>query len=368
MALVPLVLCGDVMTGRGIDQVLPHAGDPRLHEPYAQSAVEYVQLAEGAHGPIPRPVDFAYVWGDALAELASPGVRARIVNLETSITRCDDHWRGKDVHYRMHPDNVTCLKSALIDCCVVANNHTLDYGHAGLIETLDTLKKVGVKCAGAGRSLAEAEAPAIVDVAGGGRVIVFGFGAKTSGIPGAWAATQGRPGVDMLADLSERTVDRIAARIRTVKRAGDVVVASIHWGGNWGFAVPREHVRFAHALVQAGVDIIHGHSSHHVRPIEVFEGKLILYGCGDFLDDYEGIGGHEEFRDDLALLYAPTVDPANGRLADLRMPPMQIRNFRLNRASGEDAAWLRDTLNRMSARFGFQVALHGEDRLDLQPA
>jgi poly-gamma-glutamate synthesis protein (capsule biosynthesis protein) len=250
----------------------------------------------------------------------------------------------------------------------VANNHILDYGHSGLVETLATLRQVGVRSAGAGRNLAEAEAPAVIPVPGGGRVIVLGLGVETSGIATGWAAKEDRPGVDLLNDLSERTVDRIAARIRAVKRGGDVLVASIHWGSNWGFAVPEEHVRFAHALVQAGVDIVHGHSSHHVRPIEVFEGKLILYGCGDFLDDYEGIAGHEEFRDDLTVLYAPTVDPATGRLADLRMLPMQISNFRLNRASRDAAGWLRDTLTRVSASFGFRVELHGDARLELRPA
>jgi poly-gamma-glutamate synthesis protein (capsule biosynthesis protein) len=356
------------MTGRGIDQALPYPGDPSLHEPYARSALEYVQLAERAHGPIPRPVDFAYVWGDALEEFASPRAAARIVNLETSITRCNQYWRGKGIHYRMHPDNVPCLTAAHIDCCVVANNHILDYGYSGLVETLETLRQVGVRSAGAGRNLAEAEAPAIIDVPGGGRVVVFGLGEETSGIPARWAARENQPGVDLLDDLSERTVEHIAGRIRAVKRAGDVLVASIHWGGNWGFAVPKEHVRFAHALVQAGVDIVHGHSSHHVRPIEVFEGKLILYGCGDFLDDYEWIAGHEEFRNDLTVLYAPTVDAATGRLTDLRMQPMQISNFRLNRASHDAARWLRGTLNRVSASFGFRVDLHGDTRLELRPA
>jgi poly-gamma-glutamate synthesis protein (capsule biosynthesis protein) len=330
--------------------------------------MDYVGLAERANGPIPRPVDFSYVWGDALQEFTSPLAGARIVNLETSVTRSGEHWRGKGVHYRMHPANVACLSAAHIDCCVLANNHVLDYGYPGLVETLESLQGVGVRTAGAGRNLAEARAPAVIDVAGEGRVIVLGFGTETSGIPPSWVAGADRPGVDLLEDLSQRAVDRIGAGVRSVKRAGDVVVASIHWGGNWGFAVPEEHVRFAHGLVQAGVDIVHGHSSHHVRPIELFDGKLILYGCGDFLDDYEGIAGYEEFRDDLTLLYIPTVDPGTGRLADLRMVPMQIRNFRVNAASREAAGWLRDTINRVSRRFGFSVGLHADDRLEIRPA
>ena len=354
------------MTGRGIDQVLPHPGDPRLHEAYARSARTYVELAEKAHGRIPHPVAFAWVWGEALAELARRRPDARIVNLETSITRHDEHWKGKGIHYRMHPDNIGCLTAAHIDCCVLANNHVLDYGYAGLLETLEILRSSGVRIAGAGRNLAEAEAPVAIEVPSKGRVIVLGFGTETSGILPGWTAAADRPGVNLLPDLSDATVDRIGRGVASVKRPCDVVVASIHWGGNWGFAVPDAHVRFAHGLIRAGVDIVHGHSSHHVRPIEVYEGKLILYGCGDLLDDYEGIGGHEEFRADLALMFFPTVDLGTGRLGELLLAPMQLRNFRLHRASRPDTAWLRETINGQSRKFGVRVELV-DDGLELRP-
>jgi hypothetical protein len=67
--LLTLFLCGDVMTGRGVDQVLPHAGNPILYEQYMKSAAGYVELAEDANGSIPKPVEYSYIWGDALAEL-----------------------------------------------------------------------------------------------------------------------------------------------------------------------------------------------------------------------------------------------------------------------------------------------------------
>jgi poly-gamma-glutamate synthesis protein (capsule biosynthesis protein) len=357
--MTPLVLFlgGDVMTGRGVDQVLPHPSDPVIHELATKDARAYVRLAERAHGAIPAPVDHAYVWGDLLAALEGTRPDARIVNLETSVTRRSEHWKGKGINYRMHPANAPCLTAARIDCCALANNHVLDYGHAGLRETIETLRRAGVKTPGAGRDRAEARAPAVLDVPGRGRVIVFAFGTATSGIPPAWAATAARPGVNLLEDLSPEAAAGIGEAVRRIRRAGDVVVASIHWGGNWGFEVPDRHVRFAHALVEGGVDVVHGHSSHHVRPIELFEGRLVLYGCGDLLDDYEGIAGHEEFRSDLALAYLAAVDAATGRLAALRMPAFQIRNFRLRGASPADARWLRDTINRASAPFGFRVAL-----------
>jgi Bacterial capsule synthesis protein PGA_cap len=140
---IRLFLCGDVMTGRGIDQVLPHPTDPTLHEPYIGDARYYVERAESVNGVIPRPVEFDYIWGDALAELDRAGVDLRIINLETSITSSEDYWRDKEIHYRMHPRNIDCITAARIDCCCLANNHVLDWGYDGLAETLRTLDAQG---------------------------------------------------------------------------------------------------------------------------------------------------------------------------------------------------------------------------------
>jgi poly-gamma-glutamate synthesis protein (capsule biosynthesis protein) len=363
---IGLFLCGDVMTGRGIDQALPHPGSPVLYEPYVRDACAYVRLAESANGPIPRPVDFEYIWGDALAELQRAGPDARIINLETSITASEHCWPDKGIHYRMHPANVGCLTAARIDCCCLANNHVLDWGYQGLAETLQTLDGAGLARAGAGSDAKEAASPATIDVPGKGRVLVVSLGSTTSGIPSAWGAARGRPGVNLLEDLSEDTARRVARRLRQVKRPGDVTVASIHWGGNWGYEVPDEQVHFAHRLVEGGVDIVHGHSSHHVKAIEVYRERLTLYGCGDFLNDYEGIGGYERFRGDLALMYLARVDPQGGRLLGARLVPLQARRFRLNRASAEDARWLADLLNKLGAAFGTRVQLGGDNSLTLR--
>jgi poly-gamma-glutamate capsule biosynthesis protein CapA/YwtB (metallophosphatase superfamily) len=365
--VVTLFLCGDVMTGRGVDQILPHPSAPEIFEPCVRDARRYVALAERASGPIPRGVAPGYIWGDALEELEQAAPDARIINLETSVTVCGDYWMDMDkrITYRMHPRNIACLTAAQIDVCVLANNHVLDYGYAGLEETLDTLTAAGLKAVGAGRNVAEARRPGIIDLPDACRVLVFAFGTRSSGIPPAWGATPNRPGVDFLEDLSPATADEILQRVGRVKRPGDIVVASIHWGSNWGYEVPRAHVQFAHRLIDGGVDIIHGHSSHHPRPIEVYHNKLVLYGCGDFIDDYEGITGFEAFRDDLVLLYLPTVDPHTGELLRLRMTPFRIGRMRLNRTSPEEAAWLRDTVHRACCAFGAAVDLAPDGALML---
>ncbi|WP_340123377.1 CapA family protein [Methylobacter svalbardensis] len=363
---ITLFLCGDMMTGRGIDQVLPYPGNPRIHEPYMTSAKGYVKLAEEVNGPISKPVDFAYIWGDALEELRRANPNVRIINLETAVTASPEFWPGKDINYRMQPRNIPCIAAAKIDCCVLANNHVLDWGYDGLTETLDTLSAANLKAAGAGRNLSEAEAPAIIEVAGKGRVLVFGFGDESSGIPWAWGARIDKSGVSLLPDLSGDTVRRIAKRISGFKQQGDWVVASIHWGGNWGYSVSSAQREFAHRLIdQAQVDVVHGHSSHHPKGIEVYKGKPILFGCGDFLNDYEGITGYEEFRGDLTLMYFVTLDLATGNLVSLTMTPMQIRRFRLSYAHPDDIRWLQQVLDRESRSLGTRIELVNEGRLAL---
>ena len=128
--------------------------------------------------------------------------------------------------------------------------------------------------------------------------------------------------------------------MRAYQQPGDLIIASIHWGSNWGYEIPRDQIMFAHRLIEEGVAIVHGHSSHHVKAIEVFKGRLILYGCGDFLTDYEGISGYEMFRGDLALMYLIEIDSHNGELISARLAPMRMRQFRLGRASAADAEWL----------------------------
>ena len=366
-SLITLFLAGDVMTGRGIDQILPHPNDPTIHEAYLKNAGRYVELGEEANGPIATPVDFPYIWGDTLSELERAAPDVRIINLETSITGSDDFWEGKDIHYRMNPKNIICLTAAKIDFCSLANNHTLDWGYSGLAETLETLRKAKMKFAGAGRNLEEAGAPAVMEVHGKGRVIIFSFGAGSSGIPLEWGALENKPGVNLLPDLSFQTIESVKKRIRAVKRERDIVVASIHWGRNWGYEVSPGQISFAHGLIEeAGVDLIHGHSSHHVKGIEVYRGRLILYGCGDFLNDYEGISGYEAYRGDLTLMYFARLDSSTGKISQLWMAPMQIKNFRLNRPSQADTGWLGEVLNREGKKFGTRVILDEVGRLRLQ--
>jgi poly-gamma-glutamate synthesis protein (capsule biosynthesis protein) len=363
---IALFLSGDVMLGRGIDQVLPWPCEPTLYEPCMGSAKGYVALAEEANGVLPTSVDIRYPWGDALDELKARPLDARIINLETSVTRHSQPL-PKGINYRMSPENFACVKAAGIDCCVLANNHVLDWGEAGLIETLDTIAASAIATAGAGRDLIAATAPAMLTISPHQRLVIYACACADSGVPSAWGAGDKTPGINLLPDLSVDTARRIGAQIEAVRQQGDIVMASIHWGSNWGYTIAPSHRRFAQALVdEAGIDLVHGHSSHHPKAIEVHHGRLILYGCGDFITDYEGISGHESFRDDLVVMYLPALRGRDGGLQGLIMIPFQIRNFRLNRAARRDAEWLCSVLRRECSRFAGDVALDDAGALRLE--
>lgn len=341
-ACVTLMLAGDTMTGRGIDQILLHPGAPGLKESYIHDARDYVRLAEAVNGPIAVPVAADYIWGDTLTEIARAAPDLRLVNLETAVTTSTHAWPGKGIHYRMHPANVDCLTAARIDCCVLANNHVLDWGYQGLIETLKVLRQTGLQTAGAGSDGDEAWAPTILPLAEHGRLLVFAYASSSSGVPAGWSAAPKHPGIALLPDLSDATARLLADDVSRRRSHGDLVLISIHWGGNWGFDLPSAHRDFAHQLIDLGAaDIVHGHSSHHPLPIEVYHGKPIFYGCGDLINDYEGIGAHGSLRGDVGCPYFATLALGSGQLQRLTIVALQRKRFRLTAADASARGWLK---------------------------
>ncbi len=392
-----LFLSGDVMTGRGIDQIFKATAPPRLYEPYVRDAREYLQIAERKSGSIPRNVGPEYIWGDALGDIRSADLR--VINLETSITDRGEPWPGKGIHYRMHPANTRILTAAAFDCAVLANNHVLDWGYAGLADTVVALRGAGIAVAGAGSDHAAASYPAVLTIPGTGgaerrsqngadtnvaeqrsrkssrtdveaersrRLLVFGIGYQSSGIPAEWNAGPSMAGVNFATGSTADAVYEISSLVGRESRSGDIVLVSVHWGGNWGYEIPDRQIELAHALIdEGGVDIVHGHSSHHPKAIEVYRGRLILYGCGDFINDYEGISGHESYRTEIALGYFPEIN-GDGTLRSLQVQPYIINRFRLNACEREDAEWIARRLTRISKQFGTQVVVAEDERLNVR--
>lgn len=354
------------MLGRGIDMILPHHNHPILYEDNGLNAVDYVHLAEHQNGPIPEESKqgLDYVWGDAIQILTEKKPDVRIINLETSITTSSTPWPMKGIHYRMHPGNVNVIAAAQIDCCILANNHVADWGFEGLNSTLKTLTDAGIKYSGAGHDPEHAHLPAIFDIPNKGRVLVFAAGHHSSGVPDEWQATNQHGGVNII-DIfhPQKSIPDLKNLVSKYKQDNDITVLSLHWGGNWGFDIESSFKKFAHkAIDEAGIDVIYGHSSHHVKGIEEYNGKLIIYGCGDFLNDYEGITGHDEYRGDLALMYFADVDTTSGKLVDLHMVPTQTKHLRVNHAPEEGTKWLYKTMKRECKKLGLQIV---QDRNEL---
>ncbi len=110
---------------------------------------------------------------------------------------------------------------------------------------------------------------------------------------------------------------------------------------------------------------MHGHSSHHPRSIEIVDGRLIFYGCGDFLNDYEGIAGYEKFRSDLVLIYFADIETKHGKLIALEIAPFRICRFQLTRPSADEVLWLQARLNQQYGKFGGRAALRPDGRLSV---
>lgn len=363
---IKLFLAGDVMTGRGVDQALPYSVDPVLYESYVKDARDYLLLAERASGDIKTPLSYEYIWGDALKVWDEQNPDLKLVNLETSITTYDEPWPGKSINYRMHPENIEVLKIAGIDHVSLANNHTLDWRRPGLLETMKTLEDAEIAFSGVGLNAEEASEPSILNTERG-RVLIYSYGSPTSGVPFAWAAENDLSGVNFLPDLSEETISEIKNEIEERSQPKDLVVFSVHWGANWGYDIAEDQRRFAHQLIdESGVDVVFGHSSHHPLGIEVYKNKLIIYGAGDFFNDYEGISGHEEFKGELTLMYFPIFNFETEGLVAMKMVPMKIEKLRLHRATAAESKWLEKVLSREGQKLGTTVRRDKENVLWLE--
>lgn len=269
----------------------------------------------------------AYPWGDTLSLFQQADVR--LCNLECALSDRGAPWSAtpKVFHFRSDAKNVETLTAARIDAVSLANNHALDFDYEGLFQTMGTLRGAGIRYAGAGTTLAEASAPAVWTVKGH----TLGLLACTDNEP-AWEATDERPGVWYVpTTLEEPRATRLLEAVRKTKSAVDLLIVSAHWGPNWGYDPPAEHIPFAHALIDAGADVIFGHSGHVIRGIELYRDKPILYCAGNFIDDYR-VDDIE--RNDQSCVFVVEIEGA--AISRLLLYPTVIRAFQARRAQGSE--------------------------------
>jgi poly-gamma-glutamate synthesis protein (capsule biosynthesis protein) len=279
--------------------------------------------------------DYAAVWGDLLPVLQDTDLN--VVNLECALTTGGEAM-PKFFNFRADPDRVQCLQRARIGAVNLANNHVLDFNLEGLRDTLSALGRAGIVTVGAGLTAEDAECPAIIKRKG----LRIGVVGCTDG-EGYWRAEGDYPGTHV---FSTSDSARLEQGLRRVRPDVDVLIVSLHWGPNMNPRPLPAYRAAARRLVDAGADVVHGHSAHVCQGVEVYQGRLILYDTGDLLDDYEV----NALRNDLSFLFLVEAD--RGGVRSLEMVPVAIENCAVRRAEAEEAQWSRARMRRLSAAFG----------------
>lgn len=286
------------------------------------------------------------VWKDVLPALWEADLV--LVNLECALTRNRVEWSNgerKAFSFRADPSAVEALTAAGIDFVSLANNHVLDYGVDGLRETLEVLDRAGIAHAGAGMDLSAAERPARL-IADGMRVAVV----ACADHPEAWAAGPGRPGIRFVRIGSETDLERIARSLSDARTGSDLVVLTLHWGPNMRDRPSKEFRKLARAAIDAGADVVWGHSAHVVQGVELHDGRPILYDTGELVDDY---AVDQELRNDLGALFRVHV---RGSVVDeVTVLPIRIDDMRTGRAAGEDRVWLVEKFRSLCAALRSEV-------------
>jgi poly-gamma-glutamate synthesis protein (capsule biosynthesis protein) len=299
-----------------------------------------------------------YPWGDTLPLFQH--VDVRICNLECALTDWETLWSAypKVFHFRSDAKNVEVLKAAHIDAVSLANNHVLDFEYEGLFDTMNILDTAGIRYAGVGRDRMEAARPALWEAKGK----KLGLIALTDNEPG-WQATEEQAGVFYLPiTLQDKRTEQLLETVRATKDAVEMLIVSAHWGPNWGYSPLPEHVPFAHALIEAGADIIFGHSCHVVRGIELYNGKPIMYSTGDFIDDY---AVDEVERNDLSFIFVVEVE--GQQIARLLLYPTLIKDFQARRASTSAREAIVTTMQRLCTQLNTATTWNEqEERLEIR--
>jgi poly-gamma-glutamate synthesis protein (capsule biosynthesis protein) len=284
------------------------------------------------------------VWGSTLGHLRE--LDGLVANLECCVSTRGERWPDKVYYFRGGPAwALPALERAGTVAVSLANNHALDFGAVALRDTLDGLAESGIAAVGAGEDRGSAVDPATVEVGG----VTLGLLGLTDRMP-AFTARPDRPGtaVTPLTARNVRTRRLVRRQLRRLRDAGaELVVASLHWGPNWETVKRPPYREFARWLVDAGVDVVHGHSAHVVQGVEVYRNRPILYDCGDFVDDYVV---KPDLHNDRSFLFELVVE--DGVPAAVRLVPVEIRRSTVHLADGEAARWLRGRMRSLSARFG----------------
>lgn len=286
-----------------------------------------------------------YPWGDTLPVLRAAD--AVVLNLECVLADRGEPWPEKAFTFRADSRTVAVLTGAGVTAVSLANNHSLDFGRDALEDCIATLGRHQIQPAGAGRSADSVWRPATFSAAGV-RVAVL---AVTDNMP-EWEAHADAPGVCYVPLVStDPRFNQLLNAIEEVRAYHDLVVVSAHWGPNWGYTPPPDHVEAAHRFVDRGADVVFGHSPHVFRGVALHRGKPILFSCGDYVDDY---AVDDVERNDESFVWRVEVE--DRRLYRLTLIPTVIRACQAGLAQGADRARIVQRMRGLCAALRTETA------------
>ncbi len=325
--MTKLIFTGDVMIGRLINEYLLRVKDPSI------------------------------IWGNTKDTFLDSDLN--IINLECAITK---NTNKGDKHspvffFRTEPQNINVLKEIRSDFCSLANNHILDFRVEGLLETLEILKKEGIAYSGAGKNIQEAIRPSTIKCRDT-KIKIFSFTDNEVG----WEADENKPGIFYLPiDIKNKKVKLFLNSIKKAKEKGFFVIVSSHWGPNMVRFPPQRHIEFAHCLIEAGCDIFHGHSSHVFQPVEIYQGKVIFYDCGEMIDDY---AVDPILRNDESFIFEVFINDNN--INKVVLKPIFIKNLQTNLVYGKTAKTICNKMIELCESFKTKTTFQ-KDRIIINP-
>lgn len=274
-SLLTATMVGDMMFGRNIEIIADKYGYDHLFK-YVQP---YFQVSDYITGNLENPIVLKEGYPKA------------------------DKW----IHLKTEPAAAQALARVGFDTVNLANNNMKDYGKRGLLDTLRVLRQAGIEPVGAGSNLERAKRISYQTI-NGIRIATLGL---TDVLPKGFRAHKKRSGV------APADPDVFFPLVAKADKNADLVIVHIHWGLEYDSGFHPRQRDLAHALADAGADIIVGHHPHVLEPVEVYKDTVIFYSLGNFIFDQ----GWSRTKESVLVQYKLYPD---GR-ARIELTPLMIR-------------------------------------------
>lgn len=268
-----------------------------------------------------------------------------LINLETSVGTRGNAMADKEYTFQSKPETLEGIVSGGIDGVSIANNHILDYGREGFMETLKNLEKMGIPYAGGGRKKQEALKPAIWEING----MQIGLLAFSRVIPDmSWYATDQRAGI---ASAYDYYLDSVCKTISETRKEVDFLIVSLHWGKELQNYPEEKDINAAKRLIDNGADLIMGHHPHVLQGIELYKNKPIVYSLGNFVFNGRGKESNQ------TMIFNLEVNKRG--IVNLSIIPILIKGGQPMVAEGKEKEEIIHILNQRSKAWNTHILSDG---------